>query len=124
LWVRPEVARPVLGEVLQAAGAEVVPAVFYRTVPHPGCREIAADLVDGSYDGVLFTSPSTFRAVFDAVPRDRLAGFREVTRVAIGKVTAAAMEAAGHPPDAFASEPTAGGVAQAFRAAFDSAPLC
>jgi uroporphyrinogen III methyltransferase/synthase len=124
LWVRPEVARPVLGLVLQRTGAEVVPVPFYRTVPHPGCPEIAADLLAGRYDGVLFTSPSTFRAVLAALPPDRVEEFRQIIQVAIGKVTATAMKDAGCPPDAVAGEPTADGVAEAFKAAFGQAPLC
>ncbi|MBD3868246.1 MAG: uroporphyrinogen-III synthase [Acidobacteria bacterium] len=124
LWVRPETARPALGNILEEAGAEVVQAIFYRTVPHTGCPEIGADLTAGRYHGVLFTSPSTFRAVFEALPPDRIESFRKVVRVAIGRVTAGAMEAAGYPPHATAGEPTAEGVAAAFAAAFGPAPLC
>ncbi len=124
LWVRPEIAGPGLGATLTAAGARVTAAVFYKTVPDPACPGIAADLAAGRYHGVLFTSPSTFRGVFDAVrPADR-ERFDRVIKVAIGKVTGAAMEAAGCPPEAIAREPTGDGVAEAFEAAFGPAALC
>lgn len=124
LWVRPETARPQFQSALEAAGAVVTAAVFYRTVPHPECHLIAADLTTGRYDGVLFTSPSTFRAVFDALRSDEIAGFRRVVKVAIGEVTGSAMNAAGCPPQAVAGAPTPDGVAVAFEAAFDAAALC
>ncbi len=124
LWVRPEIAGPALGSALAAAGAQVTAAVFYKTVPDPACPGIAADLAAGRYHGVLFTSPSTFRAVFDEVrPGDR-ERFNRVVKVAIGTVTAAAMEAADCPPQATAREPTGDGVAEAFAAAFGPAALC
>jgi uroporphyrinogen-III synthase len=124
LWVRPETARPRFQSTLEAAGAQVTAAVFYRTVPHPECHLIAADLATGRYDGVLFTSPSTFRAVFDALSSNETANFRRVVKVAIGEVTASAMDAAGCPSQATAVAPTPDGVAAAFEAAFDAAALC
>ncbi len=124
LWVRPEEARPALRSALEAAGAEVTAAIFYRTVPDSDCHGIAADLAAGRYHGVLFTSPSTFRAVFDALRPEEIESFRQVVKVAIGKVTGDAMVQAGCPAQAMAREPTADGVAEAFEAAFRSAPLC
>ena len=124
LWVRPEGARPVLGKLLELQGAQVTSAIFYRTVPHHGCKEIAAELTDGRYDGVLFTSPSTFNAILDALPPDRTERFHQVVLVAIGRITAAAMEAAGCPPQAVAEKPTAEGVAAAFKTAFGPVTLC
>jgi uroporphyrinogen III methyltransferase/synthase len=124
LWVKPESDGPSPPPVLETVGVTVLPVAFYRTFAAPACREIAADLVGGAYDGALFTSPSTFRSVFDAVPssdRDRL---RQVVKVAIGKSTAAAMEATGYPAEAIAEQPTAEGVAEAFETAFGTSPLC
>lgn len=119
LVVRPEVARPILPDTLRDHGAVVEPVVFYRTVAAPGCAAIARALIDGGYDIVVFSSPSTLLRLLedDGHPRDEvLAALAGTRRVAIGDVTANAMDEHGIPPHAVARAPTESGVLEAIQA--------
>ena len=69
LLVRPEVARPVLADRLRALGARVVATPFYRTVAGPGGDDAAAEIGEGRYDAVVFSSPSTLSSLLDAGDR-------------------------------------------------------
>ncbi len=61
LYPRAEKVRPLIVDSLQAAGAEVVAPVAYRTVMATGSEDkIRRLLVDGGVDAVCFSSSSTF----------------------------------------------------------------
>lgn len=123
LLVRPEEARPVLGEALVAMGADLDSVVFYRTVPAAGCAGVARDAGQGAYDAVVFTSPSTLRCLLEGAGAERealLDVLRCKKNVAIGSVTARAMTEAGLPPATVAFAPTDGEIADAVERAFAS----
>lgn len=96
------------------------PVAFYRTVSSPGCEGIAADVLDGVYDVVVFSSPSTFLRLIEGdthAPADVVAALAATRRVAIGTVTAAALADHGIPAHAVAIAPTEDGVLDAIREA-------
>jgi len=116
LLVRPEVARDVLPEALRERGARVDAVPFYRTVPAASASQTALELERGSYDAVVFTAPSTLRALLAGAPAGReavLRGLARVARVAIGPVTAEALAEAGVPAHAVADSPAAESIAEA-----------
>ena len=116
LWARPESAREVLGEALRAAGAEVDEVRLYRTVGSPGAAAAASGLAKREYDAVVFASPSALRLLLDAAGEARAAaeaGLACAKRVAIGEVTANALERAGFPAAAVADTPTDDGLEDA-----------
>jgi len=116
LVVRPEIARDALPEALRAAGARVDAVAFYRTVPAPGARSAAREILRGACDAVVFSSPSTLHAVLDALGDARpavLAGLAKIGRVAIGTVTARALDGAGAPAHVIAASPDDEAVAEA-----------
>jgi uroporphyrinogen-III synthase len=93
---RAEEGRPELVDGLARAGAEVVAAVAYRTIPAPpeALAPLAAELSAGQVDAVAFASPSAVRSVVDALgPRAAL--LARTVLAAIGPTTAAALDAAG-----------------------------
>jgi uroporphyrinogen III methyltransferase/synthase len=105
LWVRPEAARPVLAERLASLGAEVEGVAFYRTIVAPGAAAVAESVRRDGFDVVVFTSPSTFLKLLDADPKGREAAREALARcalVAIGPITAAALEREGLKPAAVA----------------------
>ena len=116
LLVRPEAARELLSDTIRAAGAEVHAVPFYRNVPAPGVDQVAHDLCDDRYDIVVFTSPSTCERLLELVdpPADTVReALRRAALVAIGEVTARAMETSGSPPDAIAAEASEHGIVDA-----------
>jgi len=122
LLVRPEETRPVLARRLRDLGLRVDAVPFYRNVPAPGLAALAADLVAGRYDAAVFTAPSTLRRLLEGAG-ERLAELREALArmplVAIGEVTAAAIEEQALPVGAVAGEPTDEGLAAAVRGVFN-----
>ena len=88
--------RPELVDGLAAAGAEVVAAPCYRTVPAPApaVAPLGDALRDGGVDAVAFASPSAVQAVLAALGA-RAALLGRCALAAIGPTTAAALEAAG-----------------------------
>jgi uroporphyrinogen III methyltransferase / synthase len=111
---RARVAREVLPEKLREAGAEVVVAPAYETVPSTeGRGELAAKLEMGEVDCVTFTASSTvenFAGAFGAEEAARLLGG---TRVAcIGPITADAARRRGIAVDAVAREYTIPGLVE------------
>ncbi len=121
LVVRPEVARPVLVRALEALGARPDPVGFYRNVPAPGLDTVVRDVCDDRFDVVLFSSPSTLERLFqtDVAPRSEvLAALGRSRLVAIGPVTARAIEVAGLKPAGVATEPTDESVVQCIESLF------
>jgi aminomethyltransferase len=86
----------------------------------PGAERAAADLVRGGYDAVVVGSPAAVRVAWDGAAHGGTFA-RRARVVAIGPVTAAALEAVGRRPDVTAAEPTDGAVARAVLAAFADA---
>jgi uroporphyrinogen-III synthase len=122
LVVRPAVARPVLLDALRASGVRPEPVVFYRNVPAPDVHTLAARVCEDRFDVVILTSPSTLQHLFEAGERpvDELrAALGRARLVAIGPVTAQAIEEHGLTPASVAAQPTADALAQAVRALFD-----
>ncbi|MDX2495483.1 MAG: uroporphyrinogen-III synthase [Desulfuromusa sp.] len=61
LYPRAEIVRPLIIDSLQAAGAEVIAPVAYRTVMPEGNEDkIRTLLNDGNIDAICFSSSSTF----------------------------------------------------------------
>ncbi|HEY5881369.1 MAG TPA: uroporphyrinogen-III synthase [Nakamurella sp.] len=107
LLPRSDLAPATLPDALAAKGYRVQAVVAYRTAVRPPAADVAARLATGEFRAVLFTSPSTVRAL-DAVPipAGTLLG-------AIGEPTRAAAVAAGREIAFVAAEPTAAGLVTA-----------
>ena len=121
LVVRPEVARPVLVRALEALGARPDPVGFYRNVPAPGLGSVVRDVCDDRFDVVLFSSPSTLERLFqtEVAPRSELlAALGRSRLVAIGPVTARAIEVAGLKAAGVAIEPTDESIVQCIESCF------
>ena len=113
LLPQSDLARPVLAELLRAAGAEVHAVVAYETFRPPA--DPAA--LQGPLDALTFTSPSTarnFAAMFPDVRRR----FPEALIGCIGPITARAVRALGWTVDALADPHTEDGLIAALGAAF------
>jgi uroporphyrinogen-III synthase len=91
---------------------------FYRSVPAPGVAAVAADLMRGRYDAVVFTSPSSLRFLVEVNPDAVGSALARLRRVAIGPTTAAALEHRGWPADSVASTPDDDGITSAVLDAF------
>jgi len=120
LWVRPEVARPALAQGLVALGAEVEGVAFYRTIEAPQAAEIALTVRRDGFDVVVFTSPSTFQRLVDADPQGREASLKALAQcsiVAIGPITAAALERQGLVPASVSDTAREDDLVEAIRAA-------
>jgi uroporphyrinogen-III synthase len=121
LWARPESAREVLPEALRAAGADTDQVAVYRTIASARAAVAAARLATGEFDAVVFASPSAVRHLLEAALEggpEGEEGLRRARRVAIGEVTARALERAGFPASAVAPAPTDDGLLSALLRAF------
>ena len=116
LLARADAATPELQAALKAGGAEVRDVVAYRTIEAPPReRGRLRAALDGSLDGVAFTSGSAvrgLRALLAADPR-RLAVARRLPAACIGPVTAAEAERLGWRAWVVAARHTATGLADA-----------
>jgi len=122
LIVRPETARDVLPRAISALGATAEPVAFYRNVAHPGVDTLAAELCAGRFDVAVFSSPSSLERLVESRSRasaDLLDALGRMRIVAIGPVTARAIERAGLGPPAVAPEPTDEAVERSVRALFE-----
>ena len=107
LVVRPETARPLVVDALREHGACPDPVAFYRNVGAPDLAGIVEDLCENRFDAVLLSSPSTLSRLLDGNRREQvLESLRRSRAVAIGPVTAEAMERVGLQPAAVAGAPT------------------
>ena len=116
LLVRPEVAREVLPSALRSAGALVDTVPFYRNVPAPDVADIARDVRREVFNVVVFTSPSTAQRLLDGAAASGIEimnALRRIKVVAIGDVTARALENAGISVGAVASRPSDEGSVEA-----------
>lgn len=108
LLVRAEEGREVVPEGIRAAGGTVEVVAAYRTVrARPTKAEIEALMEGAPADVALFFSPSAFEAFLDICGESRaLAWLRPSRVVAVGEVTAEAMERKGVVPSGVASRPS------------------
>ncbi len=97
LRVRGDIASPRLGDQLTLRGALLDEVVAYRTVEAPPAAvELLKQALIAGVDGVIFTSPSTVRGFARLVAATGLDPHVEDLRcIAIGPVTAEAIEAMG-----------------------------
>lgn len=108
LWPRSDRARPDLAERLEAAGAQVVAPIAYRTLP---VRPEETDWFTGALrrsavDAVAFLSPSAAFGLASALEGDRLGRLREQAAVAsFGPTTSAALASLGAPPHVESPDP-------------------
>jgi uroporphyrinogen III methyltransferase/synthase len=89
LLVRAAQGRDVMQNVWRAAGAEVVLAPAYRTIPdHSNAENVREKIADGAVDWITFTSSSTVTNFVDAIGAGVLQAGRASFRVAcIGPIT-------------------------------------
>jgi uroporphyrinogen III methyltransferase/synthase len=109
-----------LGEQLCQAGAQVVVASAYRTLPVEGNAERLREAVScGRLDAVVLTSSSCARSFVHAVGPEGLATLLHGVIVAcIGAVTAETARACGLEPTVVATESSAAGIRDALVQAF------
>lgn len=128
LRVRAESASDVPARGLRSRGVEVVEVVAYRTVEAPpGSRERLRRAVREGAEMAIFTSASTVRGLLRlAEETGTAAALRAMTLVAIGPVTARALEEAGLRAGLVAADHTSDGIVAALaerrkaRAGFES----
>jgi uroporphyrinogen-III synthase len=101
LLPRSDIAPPDLPDALADKGYRVDTVTAYRTEVEPVPAWLAAELAGGLIDAVLFTSPSTVRAL-DGIEIDPA-----TVLGAIGRPTATAMQQSGRTVDFTAGRPTA-----------------
>jgi uroporphyrinogen III methyltransferase / synthase len=99
LLLRADIARPVLREQLEAAGAEVHDLAIYRTVmPRALPDDVLAALHEEKVDWVTFTSASTAQHLHDLLPTDLREKVGKIHKLSIGPVTTAALTKLGWAP--------------------------
>ncbi|BAL84089.1 uroporphyrinogen-III C-methyltransferase/uroporphyrinogen-III synthase [Selenomonas ruminantium subsp. lactilytica TAM6421] len=109
---RAEEAREILPETLREMGAEVEVAAAYRTV----CGQVdgealAAEIKDGQFDMVTFTSSSTVKNLVEIIGSADL--LKDVKTACIGPITADTAKSLGIEPDIVAEEYTIDGLVEA-----------
>ena len=113
LCPRADIAPPELVAALASYGADVLDVVAYRTVAdHAGADEVLKLLDEDRLDWVTFTSSSTARNFFAAVPPDKLRG-RKVRLASIGPSTSATVAETGMTVHVEAKSHTIPGLLQA-----------
>lgn len=112
LLPRADIAREALPGLLRQAGAKVEVVVAYRTVPATEELRRALDLVQNDeVDIVTFTSASTVRSFFQAIPKASLS--TRVLAASIGPITSAALRELGVEPSIEARRFDVGGLVEA-----------
>lgn len=106
LILRAHEGREILPEKLTAAGARVVVAPCYETVPdHAEAEMVREAMKAGEIDWITFTSSSTVRNLIEAIGLETIQAHRTDFRVAcIGPVTATTCREFGIEPDAMAEQ--------------------
>ena len=108
LLPQAEDARPVLAELLEAAGAEVVRVTAYRKRAPEEAGDRARDLfASRPWGWVTFTSPSTVRGFVAALGALWTNGEPTLDAASIGPVTSAALRSYGTEPAVEAGSPSA-----------------
>jgi uroporphyrinogen-III synthase len=116
LLAQAELARPVLREQLQQAGALVDAVVAYRTVPATGGADLPALLAAGQIDAITFTSSSTVRFFVQRIGPAALEHAHRVVIACIGPVAAQTAAEVGLPPAVVADPSTVEGLVDALAA--------
>lgn len=106
-------ARPVLGQLLQAAGAEVQVVTAYRTVAAPTDDRDFESILDGEIDAIAFFSPSAVESFLTRVASRLRSAGQCPALAAIGATTAEAIRQAGFPVAVQAEHPTVAAFCQA-----------
>jgi len=113
LCPRADIAPPELIEALTAQGARVTEVVAYRTLAdNTGSEHVLDLLAEDAIDWITFTSSSTARNFFAAVPPDALRG-RKARLASIGPSTSATVRELGLHVDLEAQSHTIPGLLQA-----------
>jgi uroporphyrinogen-III synthase len=115
-WPRSNIARPDLGDVLRAAGGDLVAPVAYctRSDRPAGFEDVLADLERGRVDCVAFLSPSAAAGLAALTTDGTLSVLAGRTLVAsVGPTTSSALAGLGAPATVEAGSRTAGGLASA-----------
>lgn len=122
LRIRADVASSLPAERLRARGVVVDEVVAYCTQEAPpGATELLAQAWADGIDGVIFTSASTVRGFARMAAGASLGqGLDDLMIIAIGPVTAKAVEAMGWPVHLVASEHSVDGVVQVLKERGDS----
>jgi uroporphyrinogen-III synthase len=113
LLAQAELARPVLRERLQQAGAQVDAVVAYRTVPATGGTDLPAMLAAGQIDAITFTSSSTVNFFVQRIGPAALEQARRAVIACIGPIAAQTAEEVGLPPAVVAEPSTVEGLVAA-----------
>jgi uroporphyrinogen-III synthase len=113
LLAQANLARPVLAEQLQQAGAQVDAVTAYRTVLATDGADVPALLAAGEVHAITFTSGSTVRNFALRVGPQALDHARRVVIACIGPVTAEAAREVGLTPTLVATESTVEGLLDA-----------
>jgi uroporphyrinogen III methyltransferase/synthase len=121
LVVGPEVTRPVLVDALKDLGTETEAVAFYRNVAAPGVDEVVDQVCRRRYDVIVFTAPSTLHRLLEGgwCSRSQLVrALGSTAIVAIGRITARAVEDEGLCCAAVAASPTDDGIVEAVTGLF------
>jgi len=123
LIVRAQEGREVIEQALIAAGAEVRVAHGYSTgAPTESLGALQEIAATGQWPAAAtFTSPSSARNLLALLEQAGVSLPESVRRIAIGPVTAKALQELGLPAHATASEPSAEALAMAVLVALDGA---
>jgi uroporphyrinogen-III synthase len=114
LLPQAEDARPLLAELLEAAGAEVVRVTAYRKrAPDRAVERARALFAEQPWGWVTFTSPSTVRNLVEALGAMWSEGRDTLDAASIGPVTSAELSQRGAQPAAEAQSPTAASLVEA-----------
>jgi uroporphyrinogen-III synthase len=113
LLAQAELARSVLRERLQQAGALVDAVIAYRTVPASGGVDLPAMLEAGQIDAITFTSSSTVRFFVQRLGPAALEHARRTVIASIGPIAAQTAEEMGLPPAVVAEPSTVEGLVAA-----------
>ncbi len=117
LIVRPDETRKGLAERLEEYGAQVHSVPFYRNRAAEHLAGVASELTGGSYDAIVFGSPSAFLRLREAWGERAAHDLAGIALVAIGGTTAEAIRGGDFRVAAIASEPTPEGIADAVEVA-------
>jgi uroporphyrinogen-III synthase len=118
LLPQAEDARPMLAELLEAAGAEVVRVTAYRKRAPEGAADRARALfATRPWGWVTFTSPSTVHGLVGALGAQWTDGEPTLDAASIGPVTSEALRSFGTEPTVEAGSPSAASLVESIVAA-------
>jgi uroporphyrinogen-III synthase len=113
LLANADIARPILQEKLQEAGAIVDRVVAYHTVPATGGVDMPRLLRENGVDAITFTSGSTARYFVDRIGQEVLPQAQQKVIACIGPIAAKGAQDVGLEPTIVADTYTEDGLVQA-----------